>query len=302
MNRIRNIFRVVAVLLLFVSLVSAAEITVVLTSKHPTYQAAYRGIEAVIVARKHTVKRVLLADLKNGKHKVGSGGAWISVGTEAAYMVHPLLPSDSIHTCCLTLKPEGIKGVDRHALHGVSLRIPVEGQMKLISEFLPRARGVGMLYNSKADSQKKLVADVKESLPEGLALEAVDIAGYARFKDAIKELYARDIDVVWTSSEVGIYNVGTLSAVLLTGLKKRVPVFGFALNVIKMGSLMGVYVDPMEHGRQVAGLTDDLIKTNKVPKGFSDPRFKVGLNRVVAERLRIRLSDAAYRRADYVKK
>jgi len=195
-----------------------------------------------------------------------------------------------------------IEGLDKHPLYGVSLRISLEAQLELIPENLPRARRVGTLYNSKIGTEKQLVANVRNSLPDGLALEAVDISKFSKLKDAIKELYARDIDVVWTSSKVRIYNAATLSAILLAGLKKKVPVFGFALNVIKMGALMGVYVDPLEHGRQVAALTHELINSSKRPKNFSDPKFKVGLNRVVARRLRIRLSEQAYQQVDYVKK
>ncbi len=180
---------------------------------------------------------------------------------------------------------------------GVTTDVPLKDQFALIAEALPKARTVGLLFNSAAPASAKIPDRVRAALPAGWTMDAVDLALHSSPADAIDVLADRTIDVLWTAPDRAVYDTAVMRKLLLSTLRRNIPVFGFSPQFVTAGALLGTSIDPAEQGRQAAELVV------KAPSGSPEdrvirPRFTVVFNPVVAERLGITLPRSILDRAD----
>jgi hypothetical protein len=76
-------------------------------------------------------------------------------------------------------------------VRGVSLDVPLATQFGLLTEAMPQARRIGMLYNSHAHASLEVFNQARSAMPRGVELEAVDVARFGSRADAIDHLLNR---------------------------------------------------------------------------------------------------------------
>jgi len=187
------------------------------------------------------------------------------------------------------------------SISGYSSVVPLKSQFKVIADALPKVRTVGMLYNSKTKKGQEFLKTVKANLPKGWRLEAVAIDKYKSVAEAINNLFERDIHIVWTAPDSTIYNRATVRSLLLTSIRRKVPVFGFSLSFVKAGSLLGTTIDPETQGKQTAQMIHRSLQAkNQKIEMHEEVKYEVALNLIVAEQLDITLPKTMITKSKYV--
>lgn len=228
---------------------------------------------------------------------LGKPAGVIAIGSPAAIWLHDHKPPMPL-IFCLVSHPERNGLQNPPAAMGVSTDVPLAEQFSLIREALPNAVSVGLLYRQgDADSMQDLAA-VRQALPAPLRLDPIAIDMESTPAAAIDTLLSRDIDVVWTSPDASIWNEATVRSLLLTALRRKIPVFGYSAPFVRAGALLGIGLDPATQGTQSGELVLNLLAGKNV--GVVAPRFDLCLNLVVAQKLGITLPKSQQERAKQI--
>lgn len=300
----------VFLLMILSSLCNAAEIIIVPSSHASPYMRAQETLKKKLAAKGHTIKTAPLAEMADSLDTITTKDtkAFVAIGSKAANWLHKRIEPPIILTCCLvsTLKNIGPDG--NHPVSGISIDVPLKLQFELIAEALPKARSIGMLYHTgseqhqEKDQENPFVKKIMHNLPKGWRLEAVAIDKHKTVANAIKELFNRDVDVVWTFSDAKVFNKATIRSLLLTAIRKHIPVFGCSLGFVKAGSLFGISINPQTQGTQVAELTHHLLtsKDKTITEKMKIPKYEIALNSIVAEQLSIKFPPKLVTRAKHI--
>jgi putative ABC transport system substrate-binding protein len=293
--------RVLLTLLAALLPLSGGEALVVLSADKPPYREAEKGLSGAIATAGDTMRTVLLDDLVKRSAMVADDALVVAIGTPAAVWLHEHARRSRV-IFCLVADPSGAGLVDAPIIGGVPTDIPLADQLSLIGEALPKARTLGMLYRSDQERSALLVATLRQVLPVGWTLEAVAIDRQESPAVAIDVLLGKAVDVVWTTPDNSIFGEATVRTLLLTALRRRIPVFGFSPAFVRAGGLVGIGVNPETLGAQAGALLLRLqgTATGAQPPVQLAPTFEICVNLVVAQKLSIDLPPALVKRATHV--
>lgn len=278
---------------------------IVLSSEAAPYHQAEAGFKAGMADHKQ-MRTVLLKDVKESgiDNTIGkTADEIVAIGTPAAVFLHKSLPAPTPLIYCMVSDPVGNGFNDGRALCGVTTDVPLSAQFALISQALPKARSIGMLYRSNTPEGQRLLKTVQEALPKDWNLEAVAVDKLPNIADAIAELINKHIDIVWTSVDAQIYDYPAESALLLAALRNKVPVFGFSPAFVRSGALIGVGVSPAAQGKQAADLA---LRVLDHPNDAHNPRItspeaiQIAVNLILAPQIGVELPQDVVSHATYV--
>ncbi len=278
-------------------------------------EAPRRQVETEILARlekaNYAARTVLLDQLTQKRESMDpAADAVIAVGTDAAVWLNGSAEITAPLIYCMVPDPRAAglcRSRQGRCTCGVSVNVPLASQFRLISEALPKARSLGMLYRLDEQESSKLPRAVQDALPPGWRLHAVAVDKHDSVAQAIEELLGRDIDLVWTGPDAAVYNVPTIRSLLLTAMRRNVPVFGFSPALVRAGALLGIGIDPAGQADQIMELLERVLGEGRRPpaqtqpaKLMLEPRFEIAVNLIVAEKLSIKLPEALVKRARHV--
>jgi len=226
---------------------------------------------------------------------------WVAIGSRAAAQVNRLLPPTMPLVYCMVVNPQKV-GIDpaRGQVAGVSVVKSVQEQFAIIKIAMPALDSIAMLYRSSSEQSLQTLNDVKKQLPKGWKLEAVDIDSKKSQAAAIKELFERKSDLIWTTADSSIYNRAIVKSLLLASLRSGTPVFGFSGSFVKAGALLGLDADPETQGKFAASLVKRCMGLSKEQGCLMASGVTLAVNLVVADRLGITLSDELLAKANIV--
>ena len=281
-----------------------SKILVVRTSDASPYLSASTALADRLTKRGHSVETIALADMiKDFRTRADKVDVITAVGTGAASWIRKnMLPTDNLVYCMVAGSGQtALKGPN---VTGVTTDIPIASQFSVISQALPKARVIGILFSSKSKKSLKHLADAKAALPKGWGIVSVDVAKHKSRANAMFTLLLKDVDIIWTCPDPAVYNTQTVRYLLLSALKREVPVFGFSAGFVRIGALLGVSVDPSIQGLQAADMTDHLLQTvagATVVKGAPPATaYSVAVNLIVADRIAVKLPEKFIKSAEIV--
>ncbi len=174
---------------------------------------------------------------------------------------------------------------------GTSDKLPVEAQLKMIREMLPKAKKLGIMYTT---SEANSVAAIKEyeDLVEDYGFELVTkgISTTADIPLAAEELVG-EVDCITNLTDNTV--VSSLPTILDKANSKNVPVFGSEIEQVKIGCLAAEGIDYVALGQQTGKMAAQILKGEKSAsemnfETISEPGFYV--NTKVAENLGIEVT------------
>jgi putative ABC transport system substrate-binding protein len=283
--------------------VAPAEILIVRSSDATPYKDAETALRDKLAKRNDPIRSVLVKELADGGlAKLGASDSVVAVGTASARWLHAHLPANIPLVYCMVNNPGDAGLLQGRASFGVTTDVAIGDQMKLIAEALPRARNLGMLYRSDTPAGKEAIKAVTDAMPSGWHLEAVAVNEASSVGAAIEALTEKDVDAIWTSADASLYDAASIRTLLLAGIRKKIPVWGFSTAFVRAGALIGVGVEPRAQGTQAAEI---LIKLLDAPESMKaraqSPReFQIAVNLIVAQQLSVELPDELCRRAAFV--
>lgn len=158
---------------------------------------------------------------------------------------------------------------------GVSDAPPIEAQLKLFKEIVPKLKKLGFVYNPGLDSSKATLAWVKEQ-GKKLGIEVVEAAAPTTNEviPATKKLVGK-VDAIYVPNDTTV--VAALETVVKIGKDTKTPVFtgetrgvgrgaiaSVGLNYIQVGTLAGHMVAEVLSGKK-PGDIDAVIAYEKIP-------------------------------------
>ena len=278
-----------------------AEVVIVQSSQAKPYQDAAEALEQELggLLYNNSIRLLDLSEIKPDLIELlQNRTVFVAIGTKAAVYLGKALPPEAKFTYCMIANMEELKASGAIRGAGISTDIPMEVQFKLINETMPNIRSVGTLYRADDPKGNRSIVAIKNVLPYGCDLVTEDITQHNSISDAIKALCRKEVDLIWTRSDASIYNPLVIRSLLLLSLRKRIPVFGFSIPFVKAGALLGVGINPITQGKNVAQIVLQLLRQSSRP--YLNPPliaripelkldFEFAVNLIVAERLKTRI-------------
>jgi putative ABC transport system substrate-binding protein len=280
---------------------SALTIVVVRDQEFNAYGQAYAGFKQEIKKSKKQL-RFVFYNLKKQHSEEVIGDIILkepelifTLGAKATRLIKKRITKIPV-IFCLVLDPIGDGFVKSRIssgnnLTGICLYIPASTQFLALKQIIPFAKRIGVIYNPlKTGSTIKEGKKVAKNL--GLQLVTRIVNFQKEVPKALKS-FKNNIDVLWIIVDTTVYTSRSISFVLETALKNKIPVLGFSVNMVKAGALLSLYADYKDMGRQAGEIAVRILdgeKPEEIPISF--PRkINMSINLKVAELMEIDIQE-----------
>ncbi|MET0051640.1 MAG: ABC transporter substrate binding protein [Candidatus Thiodiazotropha sp.] len=160
---------------------------------------------------------------------------------------------------------------------------PIERSLLLIKALSERFKNIGVLVAEQDQLEKSRLKDLAKFLD--LNLHMGEVASTESIGTALSRILD-DIDIFLALPDSNIHNKTTVSYILLSTYRKRIPLIGFSSAYVKAGALAAVYSSPQDIADQVRDNVVDYFKDKRLPKFQQmDAYFSVLFNTDVARSL-----------------
>ncbi len=165
--------------------------------------------------------------------------------------------SDPVAAKLAASETEAMEGIT-----GVSDKLPVEAQLKLIREMLPEAKKIGILYTTSEANSVSTIADYKAKADE-YGFEIVDkgITNAAEIPQAV-DLLVSEVDCISNMTDNTV--VDNLPVLLEKATAKNIPVFGSEEEQVGNGCIASAGIDYIELGKKAGVMAARVLKGENV--------------------------------------
>ncbi len=265
---------------------------IILSSESKPYQSAAQACTTSLKATGHKPRVVLLKSLSDQDFN-SMNGSVVAIGARAARSALNKLPQTTKLYYCMVPSPDTIGLTTRPNTAGISSDADPAEEIRIINTASSSFTTLGMFYNSDSTNSVNRLQRYKDAIPSSIKLVTVDLKNYSSVSDAINELIDQDIDMIWTAPDPTVYNSAMVKSLLIESLKKRVPVFGFSLSIVRAGSTFGFGIQPETQGTRLASLVE-----NNTTDEHVHPELTIAINTVVASRINFRFNNAILDQAE----
>ena len=170
---------------------------------------------------------------------------------------------------------------------GSAMKIPVNMYLKAIKSVFPEVEKIGVIYNP-SDAEKVIERADFFAQTNEIELMWVSVLSPKNLPDALEGL-VREVDLLWIIPNNIAIGEQSMRYILSVTFKKRIPVMGYAIHIVKKGALMGLSCDYEDIGRQGGELFWQVLNGAKpATLPVSLPRKALlSVNARVAERMEI---------------
>ena len=292
----RFIFIILPVFLLFYGSAEPAdirqpEIAIVISQPIRPYLIAVEGLRQEL--SRNTRAKIQEFDLKKFK---GKGydiltedlkkerfDLFIAIGPSATRFVWSSFPSSDVpKVYTMVLNPESILAQDRPAC-GITLRIPVKTQLKLISSGLPSVKRLGILQNPLYNAE--FVNQAVRYTP-GIGLEIIPLDVSSRSDiPVILGKHWTDLNALLFIPDRTVISESIVQHIIKEAILKKVAVIGYNRFFYESGAALAFVLDYREIGRQTGMLAIKMLSGEGCKE--EAPIFHAWVNRRVIQKLGI---------------
>jgi putative ABC transport system substrate-binding protein len=300
----RLIMRLWLLLPLLFAIPSRADVVIVKSSDADPYKLAEATLQTELAGPDVKIRSVLVKDLATSGigSTISTTDTVIAIGTPAASWLHSQLPEGVELVYCMVTNATDAGLAKGSECWGVTTEVAISEQIQLMTEALPHAKTVGVLYRSDLPASADMLKQLQAAVPHDWHVEAVATNDHASIADAIDALSQKNVDIIWTDASLKIYDAAAVRALLLAALRSKTPVWGFSPAFVRAGALLGVGVDPKAQAVQTAALVKDLKDNKKNVKDHIQIArdYQIAVNLIVADQIDIKLPDSLVQRATFV--
>lgn len=180
---------------------------------------------------------------------------------------------------------------------GVSDKMPVEEQLKLIKEIVPSATKIGVIYNPGETNSVSSVQELKE-VAATMGFEVIDAPAMktADVQSAARSLIGK-ADVMYAPTDNTV--MATIESVTMVGQSAKIPFFTADTNSVSRGAVASIGFSYYQLGIETGKLAARILKgedPNKMPVVYSKT-FDLFVNKSAAVKYGITFSDEILERA-----
>lgn len=173
---------------------------------------------------------------------------------------------------------------------GVSDKSPVKAQFNLVSELLPQAETVGILYSSAEANSKFQVSEAKKNAEEqGFFTKTYAVSSSNEIAQTV-QVMTSEVDVIYIPTDNTIANA--MQTVVNEANRKNIPVIPSVDTMVEQGGLATIGINQFEIGVQTGKMAADILLGKSDPKNTPIYTFDTGeiiINQKQAEKLGIEI-------------
>lgn len=276
--------------LLFCSFAThAASVVIVKSAETALYEEVFKAFEAELAAfaldKTDDIKIAVTTDLKLQPKSLKKYDLIIALGQRASQFLNASrINQPQLH---LLVSQYQFRSPEQccSQVFAIYLEQPLGRQLAFIRTLLPDRRRIGILQGPQSKLHKEELA----SLAKGMGME-LKFATIARKQDIGPTLdqWRNKIDVLLALPDRTVYNRQTLSSILLSTYRNRIPVIGFSKGLVTAGALAALHSTPSLVGKEAAIKARRLLQSLPVKNGHPE-RYTFSVNRKVARSLHLQL-------------
>ena len=207
----------------------------------------------------------------------------VSAGVRATMTVLEAIPDIPVVFCMVPNALDSpFLGKDhryRKRLAGVTLDVSPQQQLEWAIETAPNVRMIGLLHSPGG-------IQTAESVRAAAAAHTIKLilipAEKDAFPEAVEALITQRCDGALMIADSGVYNAANAQRLLIWGLRRKNPVWGFSRSIVKAGAFAGLSSDPKAAAQQTAKLVQSIADgTDVATIGLQYPNV---VHRAVNER------------------
>lgn len=140
---------------------------------------------------------------------------------------------------------------------GVSDLLPVKEHIKMVLEYYPGIKTLGLLYNAGEANSKATILSIEGLAPElGIKIVEATASKTADVYQATKSLVGK-VDAVFIPTDNTI--ISALESVLKVGVQNKLPIFAADVDSVKRGAVAAMGFDYYKHGYQTGALAEKIL-------------------------------------------
>lgn len=242
--------------------------------QHPSLDAAAEGFQAAFEDAGVDVK----FDIQNAN---GEQATAVSISQQMASAQHDLYlaiatPAGQAMSKSIKDKPllftavtdpveaELVESVDKPGKNvtGTSDEAPIEEQVELITELVPEAKSVGVVYSSAEVNSKVQVEKLTEAAkPKGIEVKSQTVTSVTEIPQAVEAL--GDVDAIYIPTDNMV--VSGISSLIKVANDKTIPVIAADSGAVEGGAAATIGIDYKELGRQTGEMALRILQDGADP-------------------------------------
>ncbi len=149
--------------------------------------------------------------------------------------------------------------LDSGNVTGISDKLPIDAQLKLIRACQSDAKTIGIAYTTSEPNSVSAIAEYKEKAPEyGFEIVAVGVTSQAEVTQAIDSLIQKGVDCISNLTDNNV--VGVLDTILDKTNEAGIPVYGSEIEQVKKGCIASAGIEYVELGKQTGRMAAKILK------------------------------------------
>lgn len=203
--------------------------------------------------------------------------------------------SDPVAAKLAKSETEAMEGIS-----GVSDKLPVEAQLKLIREIMPDAKKVGILYTTSEANSVSTIATYKEKAGEfGFEIVEKGVTNAAEIPQAA-DVLVQNVDCITNMTDNTV--VANLPILLEKATAKNIPVFGSEEEQVANGCVASAGIDYVELGKKAGTIAARVLKGEDISSIPYETmtESKVTINNSAAENIALSFPASITERAETV--
>jgi len=182
---------------------------------------------------------------------------------------------------------------------GLSDKLPVDPQLRMIRDILPDAETIGIIYNTGEDNSRSTLEDVKEAAPGlGFTVEELGVTANSEVPGAVDAILAKNVDALYIMTDNTV--VSMLAELLDKTDAAGVPVFGSEDSQVAKGAIATEGIDYFSLGREAGKMAAQVLKGEKEARDIPFvvyTNYAPAINIAAAEVLGIELPESVLNNA-----
>ncbi len=289
MSRLRRPAGVLALMLLAVPGVRAADVAVLKSSDVPAWRPAIDALRTA--AATHTVTEFDFRGDRAVAEQVlrslkGKPVILVAMGNLAAQAARAFLPEAPM-VFCMVQDPAKLGIVPGPGLTGVAFTLPVKNQIAAFRTVNPRGSRIGVVFNPENSGAQIAEAEKAAGLLR-VALVPRPVTTVGEIPQAVRALLSGDtVDALWIPADAMLVTDETRRYILTESLKAGKPVYAFSAALVAEGALVSNGPDLVSVGGQAGDLVNRLAAGDKSRIDVQVPRAELVINNRIAGKLKI---------------
>lgn len=149
--------------------------------------------------------------------------------------------------------------LDSGNVTGISDKLPVEAQLKLIRACQPEAKTIGIAYTTSEPNSVSTIAQYKEKAPDyGFQIVDIGVTAQSEVTQAIDSLIQKGVDCISNLTDNNV--VGVLDTILDKTAEAGIPVYGSEIEQVKKGCAASAGIEYVELGKQAGRMAAKILK------------------------------------------